>query len=183
MAGSGVGGLVLANICQAIINTPSMGYRWALRVDGIICFVLLSLATVLVRPLGTASQTGGNQHGGKGLISWYLFKNPQFCVLFMVGLITTFGYMAPSMLLPCRSPMSHGNLTLTYYSLIPFSSCKKHATEPLGRRQSLSHHVGHQRLCTYRYWLYGGQAGSIQQSMHLCLLGWLILLNSVDQCA
>ncbi|SAM08117.1 hypothetical protein [Absidia glauca] len=103
MAGSGVGGLVLANICQAIINTPSMGYRWALRVDGIICFVLLSLATVLVRPLGTASQTGGNQQGGKGLISWYLFKNPQFCVLFMVGLITTFGYMAPSMLLPSHA--------------------------------------------------------------------------------
>lgn len=102
MAGSGVGGLVLANICQAIINTPSMGYRWALRVDGIICFVLLTLATFLVRPLGTASQTGGNRQDGKGLISWYLFKNPQFCVLFMVGLITTFGYMAPSMLLPCK---------------------------------------------------------------------------------
>ncbi|KAI8334728.1 major facilitator superfamily domain-containing protein [Chlamydoabsidia padenii] len=106
MAGSGVGGLVIANICQAIIDTPSMGYRWALRVDGIICFVLLSLATLMVRPLGTASQTGGKQRddqGRRAIINWYLFKNPQFCVLFMVGLITTFGYMAPSSLLPSHA--------------------------------------------------------------------------------
>ncbi|ORZ19007.1 major facilitator superfamily domain-containing protein [Absidia repens] len=107
MAGSGIGGLVIANICQAVIDTPSMGYRWALRIDGIICFVLLSIATFLVRPLGTAAQTGGEAQKlsgrGRGIISWYLFKNSQFCVLFMVGLITTFGYMAPSNLLPSHA--------------------------------------------------------------------------------
>lgn len=87
----GIGGLVISNICQAIINTPSLGYRWALRIDGIICFVFLSIASFLIRPLGTATQTGGLQQNK--IISWYLFKNPQFCTLFAVGLITTFGYM------------------------------------------------------------------------------------------
>ncbi|KAI9306651.1 major facilitator superfamily domain-containing protein [Cunninghamella echinulata] len=101
MGGSGIGGLVISNICQAIINTPSLGYRWALRIDGIICFVFLSIASFLIRPLGTAAQTGGSQQNK--IINWYLFKNPQFCTLFAVGLITTFGYMSPSMLLPSNA--------------------------------------------------------------------------------
>lgn len=58
-------------------------------VVGIINFVLIGVASILVRPLGTAQQTGGKA----GIVSWYLFKNPRFVILFMFGLITTFGYM------------------------------------------------------------------------------------------
>lgn len=58
-------------------------------VVGIINFVLIGIASILVRPLGTAEQTGGRA----GIVSWYLFKNPRFVILFIFGLITTFGYM------------------------------------------------------------------------------------------
>lgn len=86
-AGSGVGGLVVANISMAAIN--SIGYRWALRIDGILVFILLSIATCFVRPFGDVRKTGG----GRKVINWYLFKNPMFTVMFFHGLITTFGYM------------------------------------------------------------------------------------------
>lgn len=85
--GSGVGGLVVANISMAAIK--SIGYRWALRIDGIVVFILLSIATCLVRPFGDVKKTGGQRK----VINWYLFKNPMFSVMFMHGLITTFGYM------------------------------------------------------------------------------------------
>ncbi|KAI9030103.1 major facilitator superfamily domain-containing protein [Phycomyces nitens] len=98
MSGSGIGGLCISNISQAVIN--KLDYRWALRINGIIVFVLLSIACLLVRPLGTSRQTGGNGQ----LISWYLFKNPMFSIMFVHGLITTFGYMTPFFLLS-----SHAN--------------------------------------------------------------------------
>lgn len=87
MSGSGIGGLVISNITNACIRT--IGYRWALRIDGIIVFVLLSFATFFVRPFGDVKSTGGNRK----IINWYLFKNPMFTVMFLHGLITTFGYM------------------------------------------------------------------------------------------
>ncbi|KAI8378769.1 major facilitator superfamily domain-containing protein [Choanephora cucurbitarum] len=98
MSGSGIGGLVVANISMAVIK--SLGYRWALRVDGIIVFVLLSISSFLVRPFGDVRKTGG----GRKLFNWYLFKNPMFVAMFLHGLITTFGYMTPFFLLP-----SHAN--------------------------------------------------------------------------
>ena len=58
-------------------------------VVGIINFVLIGVASILVRPLGTAQQTGGKA----GMVSWYLFKNPRFVILFVFGLITTFGFL------------------------------------------------------------------------------------------
>ncbi|KAM3588910.1 hypothetical protein VKS41_001339 [Umbelopsis sp. WA50703] len=94
MSGSGIGGLVVANIAQAAIS--NVGYRWALRIIGIMAFVLLLITTCTVRPLGHIKQTGGQDQ----LIAWYLFKNPQFVVIFLHGLITTFGYMTPFFLLP-----------------------------------------------------------------------------------
>ncbi|CAO3668307.1 unnamed protein product [Rhizopus stolonifer] len=96
-SGSGVGGLVIANISLAAIE--SIGYRWALRIDGIVVFVLLSFSTCFVRPFGDVRKTGG----GRKVINWYLFKNPMFSVMFMHGLITTFGYMTPYFLLPSHA--------------------------------------------------------------------------------
>ncbi|KAI8876454.1 MFS general substrate transporter [Backusella circina FSU 941] len=101
--GSGVGGLVISNICNAIIK--NLGYQWALRIVGIMTFVLLSIATCLVRPFGDVRKTGGR---GK-IISWYLFKNPMFTVMFFHGLITTFGYMTPFFLLPSHAQSLHLN--------------------------------------------------------------------------
>ncbi|KAI9312184.1 major facilitator superfamily domain-containing protein, partial [Dichotomocladium elegans] len=98
MSGSGIGGLCVSNICQAAIS--HIGYRWALRIVGIMEFVLIGLAAILVRPLGTSQQTGGK---AKGIISWYLFKNPHFVIMFIHGLITTFGYMTPFFLLPSHA--------------------------------------------------------------------------------
>ncbi|KAL1929048.1 hypothetical protein VTP01DRAFT_2107 [Rhizomucor pusillus] len=101
MSGSGIGGLCVSNICQAII--ASIGYRWALRIVGIMCFVLIGVSSFLVKPLGSHKQTGGRS----GLISWYLFKNKNFCIMFMHGLITTFGYMTPFFLLPSNANALH----------------------------------------------------------------------------
>ncbi|KAI8984450.1 major facilitator superfamily domain-containing protein [Mycotypha africana] len=98
MSGSGIGGLVINNISIALIR--SLGYRWALRIVGIIVFVFLVFASFVVRPFGDVVKTGG----GRKLFNWYLFKNPMFSVLFAHGVITTFGYMTPFFLLP-----SHAN--------------------------------------------------------------------------
>ncbi|KAI8388112.1 major facilitator superfamily domain-containing protein [Radiomyces spectabilis] len=143
MSGSGIGGLCVSNIAQAII--ASLGYRWALRIIGIMCFALLSLATVFVRPLGTARQTGGHDK----VINWYLFKNPQFTIMFLHGLITTFGYMTPFFLLPAHaaslglSPWIGTNLSAIMSGVNAAARiCTGYMGDKLGRFNSLF-------LCTF----------------------------------
>ncbi|CEP09702.1 hypothetical protein [Parasitella parasitica] len=104
MCGSGVGGLVLSNICQAAMLT--LGYRWALRIAGFVCFFFLILATIFVKqsPIQLEKQRLQDEQN-QGLTEMYhkqmsLLKNNQFNIMMAVGFITTFGYLVPSFLLP-----------------------------------------------------------------------------------
>lgn len=106
MCGSGVGGLVISNICQAaIIN---LGYRWSLRIAGFVCFFFLVVATLFVKQspaqLAKQSQQDVNNEGLREMLAKQreLLKNSEFNILLMVGFITTFGYLVPSFLLPCK---------------------------------------------------------------------------------
>jgi MFS family permease len=106
MCGSGVGGLVISNICQAAMLT--LGYRWSLRIAGFICFFFLLLATIFVKqsPAQLAKQAKQDQdnEGFKEMFRKQktLLKNSQFNIMLMVGFVTTFGYLVPSFLLPCK---------------------------------------------------------------------------------
>lgn len=106
MCGSGVGGLVVSNICQAAMLT--LGYRWSLRIAGFICFFFLLIATLLVKqsPAQLAKQAKQDQDN-EGLAEMFkkqklLLQNSQFGIMLMVGFVTTFGYLVPSFLLPCK---------------------------------------------------------------------------------
>jgi MFS family permease len=98
MCGSGVGGLILSNICQAIIER-GLGYRWALRVAGFICFFFLVLATIFVKQspahLAIQSKRDENHEGFREMFSRQkkLLQNTEFNIMLIVGFITTFGYL------------------------------------------------------------------------------------------
>ncbi|ORX62698.1 MFS general substrate transporter [Hesseltinella vesiculosa] len=96
--GSGVGGLVMTNINVAVMQ--SLGYRWALRITGFICFVFLGVAATLVKPFpGYQASLAANptstlkKHQN-------LVRKLDFCLLLAVAFITTFGYLVPSFMLP-----------------------------------------------------------------------------------
>jgi MFS family permease len=106
MCGSGVGGLIISNVCQAaIIN---LGYRWSLRIAGFICFFFLVLATIFVKQspaqLAKQSKQDADNEGLREMFAKQkkLLKNSQFNIMLMVGFVTTFGYLVPSFLLPCK---------------------------------------------------------------------------------
>ncbi|KAG1049537.1 hypothetical protein G6F46_001798 [Rhizopus delemar] len=81
MCGSGIGGLVMSNINQAVIL--ALDYRWALRISGFISFFFLILATVFVKSPRRRSE-----------------QEKQTINDMLLGFITTFGYLVPSFLLP-----------------------------------------------------------------------------------
>ena len=83
MAGSGCGGLVFSNVAQALMKT--VGIHWAMRVLGFIVLVLLSFCTLVVRPLNPPRDPGFP-------ITLVPFRNPQFCILFLIQVITNFSF-------------------------------------------------------------------------------------------
>ncbi|KAI8083173.1 major facilitator superfamily domain-containing protein, partial [Halteromyces radiatus] len=99
MLGSGVGGLVMSNITQAVLL--SLGYRWALRILGFVCFVFLGIATLLVKPLPNRQM---NLNQDMTVPMWKkqraLLCRLDFNLLLSIAFITTFGYLVPSFLLP-----------------------------------------------------------------------------------
>lgn len=92
MSGSGIGGIVFSNFVQAAIE--NLGYRWALRIEGFVCFGLMLICTVLVKAPSTAVTISQDSFG-------VLFQkqrklvtgNRQFQYMLAIGLITTFGYL------------------------------------------------------------------------------------------
>lgn len=100
MCGSGVGGLVLSNICQAAMS--NLDYRWSLRILGFICFFFLILATIFVKQNPAQKKDMNDNLHDMYQKQKKLVKNVQFDMMLMVGFITTFGYLTPSFLLPCK---------------------------------------------------------------------------------
>ncbi|GAA5801263.1 hypothetical protein HPULCUR_006709 [Helicostylum pulchrum] len=98
MSGSGVGGLIFSNVCQAAIS--NLDYRWALRIAGFVCFAFMLVATVLVRPPANAIVT--KQEGFAELYQKQkklVVENKQFQIMLACGTITTFGYLTPAFFL------------------------------------------------------------------------------------
>lgn len=101
MCGSGVGGLVISNVCQAVML--SIGYRWSLRVAGFISLFFLSLATLFVKQ--SPAQLIKRKENPVTLHGMYvkqkmLLGKAQFNIFMINSFLTTFGYLVPSFLLP-----------------------------------------------------------------------------------
>ncbi|KAI8379355.1 major facilitator superfamily domain-containing protein [Radiomyces spectabilis] len=92
ISGSGFGGLVFSNVANAAIE--NLGYQWALRIVGLISFVLVAVAAFLVRPLNKPSVQSTN------VFNLRPFKNIQFVLLFTVQLLGNFAFNVPSGFLP-----------------------------------------------------------------------------------
>lgn len=92
MSGSGIGGLVFSNFVQASIS--NLGFRWALRIEGFVCFALMVICTVLVKAPSTAVTLSQDSFAvlfqkQKRLV----MGNRQFQYMLAIGLVTTFGYL------------------------------------------------------------------------------------------
>lgn len=83
LSGSGCGGLVFGNLCQAIIDR--LNVQWSLRIMGFIILAMLSFCTCVVRPLNPPDKS-------VPIITLKPFKNFQFCLLFLVQFITNFAF-------------------------------------------------------------------------------------------
>ncbi|KAK9719237.1 hypothetical protein K7432_004931 [Basidiobolus ranarum] len=91
VSGGGIGGLVLAPITRSLI--AKFGFRWSLRILGLSGFILLSLASVLLK-------TRIQNNSRSPIIDLSLFNSPKFSILFLIGMIVSFGYLVPFFFLP-----------------------------------------------------------------------------------
>lgn len=91
MCGSGIGGLIISNIVQASII--HLGYRWALRVTGFVCFALMLIATILIKHPKCAKQNKAESFSSLCRKQQNLLKNKQFQIMLVMGTITTLGYL------------------------------------------------------------------------------------------
>jgi MFS family permease len=90
-AGSGVGGLVLAPVIQAIID--SIGWRWALRINGIIGAVILSICGLFLKARVPFKPP-------KNIIDVEILKNPKFIAMWSMGATSCFAYWVPFFIMP-----------------------------------------------------------------------------------
>ncbi|KXN65066.1 MFS general substrate transporter [Conidiobolus coronatus NRRL 28638] len=90
-AGSGVGGLVLAPVLQAIID--SIGWRWALRINGIINAAILSIC-------GLSLKARVPFKPPKNIIDIDILKNPKFIAMWGMGASSCFAYLVPLFIMP-----------------------------------------------------------------------------------
>ncbi|KXN68480.1 MFS general substrate transporter [Conidiobolus coronatus NRRL 28638] len=90
-AGSGVGGLVLAPVLQAIID--SIGWRWALRINGIIGTIILSICGLFLKARVPFKPP-------KNIIDFELLKSPKFIAMWGMGAASCFAYWAPFFIMP-----------------------------------------------------------------------------------
>ncbi|KXN68479.1 MFS general substrate transporter [Conidiobolus coronatus NRRL 28638] len=106
-AGSGVGGLVLAPVLQAIID--SIGWRWALRINGIIGTVILSICGLFLKARVPFKPP-------KNIIDVDILKNPKFIAMWGMGASSCFAYLVPFFIMPlyCK----HYNISASTASLI-----------------------------------------------------------------
>jgi MFS family permease len=90
-AGSGVGGLVLAPLLQAIID--SIGWRWALRINGIIGTVVLCVCALFLKARVPFKPP-------KNIIDFEILKSPKFIAMWGMGAASCFAYLVPFFIMP-----------------------------------------------------------------------------------
>ncbi|KAJ3340664.1 hypothetical protein HDU93_006521 [Gonapodya sp. JEL0774] len=109
VGGSGVGGLVMAVVTQKLLDT--LGWQWALRIEGIIvvtsCVVASSLFSSFQpkNPPNTSLLASARSY----------FRDPRFLVLWISNAISFFGYFIPFSYLPSyatQAGIEPGNASL-----------------------------------------------------------------------
>ncbi|KXN68482.1 MFS general substrate transporter [Conidiobolus coronatus NRRL 28638] len=90
-AGTGIGGLILAPLLQTIID--SLGWRWALRINGIICTIVLVICALVLKPRVPFQPP-------KNIIDLEIIKNPKFISLWCMGACSCFSYWVPFFIMP-----------------------------------------------------------------------------------
>ncbi|KAI9225561.1 MAG: major facilitator superfamily domain-containing protein [Piptocephalis tieghemiana] len=113
LAGSGIGGLVMDQIVHAMIS--SIGFRWALRVVSFISLAFIFTAAIaakervrIIRAPKPPYQAPASKKAlwisrFRKILDLRLLRNARFSTLAIMGLVTTFGYMAPFFFLPSFS--------------------------------------------------------------------------------
>jgi MFS family permease len=89
-AGSGIGGLVISPIIQAI--NDKIGWRWALRVNGIFGILVLSIAAVILRPRVPFK--------APRIFDIQILVDTKFIALWCQGAISCFAIWVPLFLMP-----------------------------------------------------------------------------------
>ncbi|KAI7829839.1 major facilitator superfamily domain-containing protein [Gamsiella multidivaricata] len=92
VAGSGIGGAVLAPLNRILIS--KIGYQWALRIMGISTITIVCAVLVCIRTRIPPRKRGGP------LFDVAMFKNSGFTLMYLMGMLVTFGYLTPIFLLP-----------------------------------------------------------------------------------
>ncbi|OLY83359.1 putative transporter MCH4 [Smittium mucronatum] len=91
MAGSGLGGLVIARITSAMID--NIGFHWALRISSFFFLAIVVPSTLVFKPRVAA-------HGLPKLIDINAFKSPLFLCIICMGFMGILGFVAPIFYLP-----------------------------------------------------------------------------------
>ncbi|KAL1923292.1 uncharacterized protein VTP21DRAFT_8272 [Calcarisporiella thermophila] len=99
VSGSGFGGLALAPLSRALIDR--LGYRWALRILGIIGFATLLSSFFIVRPRAS-------RPSHKPSIIHLSFFDMRFAIVMVIGLFAMLGYWQPYFMLPSYAVATTG---------------------------------------------------------------------------
>ncbi|KAI9142038.1 major facilitator superfamily domain-containing protein [Paraphysoderma sedebokerense] len=91
VSGSGVGGIVITMMTNVMLY--SIGFRWALRVTGVLSFLMLGVSAPFL-------QTRIPPKKRDKLFDFSIFKNAKFLPLFMASVFAPFGYLIPFVFLP-----------------------------------------------------------------------------------
>lgn len=92
VSGYGVGGLALSPITQTLIDT--VGFRWTLRITGLMTLVALGIADIFMRPFVAANPKK------KTKVNIELMKDRVFMFLCGIGLCSAFGFYVPLFYVP-----------------------------------------------------------------------------------
>lgn len=95
ISGSGIGGLVFSVLIEKM--NASIGYRWCLRVLGIVVFCSMMTTGILIRQFNVS----GKKAVSVSMADAQTMKQPAFIIMVSGVLLTSFGYFTPLNLLPC----------------------------------------------------------------------------------
>ncbi|OZJ01720.1 hypothetical protein BZG36_05184, partial [Bifiguratus adelaidae] len=113
-SGGGFGGMAFVEIVSKLIDT--MGLAWAIRIEGFMFLVLLSVSIALVKPF-----VGGYKDPGGSLWDSSLFKIIHYDFLLLSAFVYAFAYLVPFFYLPAYAAAQglgtvNGAASLAVYS-------------------------------------------------------------------
>src|SRR5437762_3981182 len=92
VAGSSLGGIVFPIVLQKLIEKPSVGFGWAVRISGFLIATLLSISVIAIRP---RLPPRNDQ-----FFLWSAFRNPAYVLTIVSVFLMTWGLFTPFFFLP-----------------------------------------------------------------------------------